>query len=128
MAMAPLSTTTRIRAVIGPTTITADPGSDEPIIEADGPTAQVIVNPTSDQQIHIGGLSLTDGLTEWGITLYIKGDVPFSSVESFNRWVTRAAVSTATGCNDYFPDGTFTRWTSTPFSRRTTRTVIGIVR
>jgi hypothetical protein len=45
------------------------------------------------------------------------------SVESFNRLVTRAAVSTATGCNDYLPGGTFTRWTPTPFSRRTTQLV-----
>jgi hypothetical protein len=42
------------------------------------------------------------------------------SAESFNRLVARAAVSTATGCNDCFPGGTFTRWTPTPFSRRTT--------
>ena len=40
--MAPFCTTTRILAVTGPTTITADPGTDEPIIEADGPTAEVI--------------------------------------------------------------------------------------
>jgi len=32
------------------------------------------------------------------------------SVESFSRLVARAAVSTATGCNDYFPGGTLTRW------------------
>jgi hypothetical protein len=31
------------------------------------------------------------------------------SVESFSRLVTRATVSTATGCNDYFPGGTHTR-------------------
>jgi len=37
------------------------------------------------------------------------------SVESFNRLVARATVSTATGCNDYFPDGTLTRKTPTPF-------------
>ncbi|HEY8751961.1 MAG TPA: hypothetical protein VIM11_28525, partial [Tepidisphaeraceae bacterium] len=44
------------------------------------------------------------------------------SIESFSRLVARAAVSIATGCNDYLPDGTLTRWTPTPFSRRTTST------
>jgi hypothetical protein len=36
------------------------------------------------------------------------------STESFGRLVAYAAVSIVTGCNDYFPDGTLTRWTSTP--------------
>ncbi len=48
----------------GPTTIFADPGTDEPIIHASGPAAQIIIqitNPTGLQQIHIGGLSLLGG-------------------------------------------------------------------
>ena len=42
------------------------------------------------------------------------------STESFGRLVAYAAVSIVTGCNDYLPDGTCTRWTSTPLPRRTT--------
>jgi len=42
------------------------------------------------------------------------------SIGSFSRLVARTTVPIATGCNDYFPGGTFTRWTPTPFSRRTT--------
>ncbi len=40
------------------------------------------------------------------------------SIESFSRLVARATVSIATGCNDYFPDGTLTRWTPHLPSRR----------
>ena len=45
-------------------------------------------------------------------------------VESSSRLVARATVSTATGCNDYLPDGTLTRWNPTRFSRRTTSLII----
>jgi hypothetical protein len=60
--------------VTGPVTITADPGTNgstsEPIIQADGPAAQILVNyttggPTSGGSqpvpIHLGGLSLANG-------------------------------------------------------------------
>jgi uncharacterized repeat protein (TIGR03803 family) len=44
-----------------PSTIIADPGSDQPIIEANGSSAVVTINPSSALQIHLGGLSLTNG-------------------------------------------------------------------
>jgi hypothetical protein len=44
---------------------------------------------------------------------------PFPSGASAG-WLS-AAVPIATGCNDYFPGGTFTRWTPSPFARRTTQ-------
>ena len=46
---------------------------------------------------------------------------PFPSGASAG-WLS-AAVPIATGCNDYFPGGTFTRWTPSPFARRTTQLV-----
>ncbi len=47
--------------VTGPTTITADPGSDLPIIEADRALSHVEINPGLATQIHIGGLDLSNG-------------------------------------------------------------------
>jgi hypothetical protein len=52
---------TQILTVTGPTTIVADPGAAEPIIEASGSTAVVTLDPTSGTDIHLGGLSLTNG-------------------------------------------------------------------
>ena len=37
------------------------------------------------------------------------------STKSFGRFVASTTVLVVTGCSDYFPDGTCTRWTSTPF-------------
>ncbi len=54
---------TSVLTVTEPTTIIADPGTDEPIIEADGANAIVTLDPISGigTDFHIGGLSLTDG-------------------------------------------------------------------
>jgi hypothetical protein len=50
--------------VTGTATIIADPGSDAPIVVANGPGAQISVAPTSgDHFIHIGGLTLSAGAT-----------------------------------------------------------------
>ena len=47
--------------VTGVTSIIADPGSDEPIIQAATSAAQITVNPASGTQVHVGGISLTNG-------------------------------------------------------------------
>jgi hypothetical protein len=47
--------------VTGAATIVADPGADNPTIEADGAAAMVTINPTSDRIIHVAGISLTNG-------------------------------------------------------------------
>ena len=52
---------TKVLTVTGPTTIIADPGTDQPIIQANGSSAVVTINPASGTQIHIGGLSLANG-------------------------------------------------------------------
>jgi hypothetical protein len=53
--------TNQILTVTGAATIIADPGSDEPIIEASGSAAVVTLDPASGIDIHLGGLSLTSG-------------------------------------------------------------------
>ncbi len=47
----------------GPTIITADPGTDEPIVDASGPSAIVSIDPASAAltDVHLGGLNLTNG-------------------------------------------------------------------
>jgi hypothetical protein len=50
-----------ILTVTGPANIIADPGTDEPIIEASGSLAVVTIDPASGTDIHVGGLSLTNG-------------------------------------------------------------------
>lgn len=53
---------THALTVTGPTRIIADPGVDAPVITANGPAAQISVQPTNtDEFIHIGGLTLTNG-------------------------------------------------------------------
>jgi hypothetical protein len=47
--------------VNGPTSIVADPGTDEPIIQASAASDYVAFDPPSGNDIHIGGLSLTNG-------------------------------------------------------------------
>jgi hypothetical protein len=47
--------------VTGATSIIADPGTDEPIVQASGSAAVLTLDPTSGTDIHLGGLSLTDG-------------------------------------------------------------------
>jgi regulation of enolase protein 1 (concanavalin A-like superfamily) len=53
--------TTQILTVTGATSIIADPGGDEPIIQASGSAAVITLNPAGGTDIHIGGLSLTNG-------------------------------------------------------------------
>jgi hypothetical protein len=52
--------TTQILTVTGATSIIADPGGDEPIIQASGSAAVITLNPAGGTDIHIGGLSLTN--------------------------------------------------------------------
>ncbi len=47
--------------VTGATSIIADPGTDEPIIQGATSAAQITVNPASGNPIHVGGISLTNG-------------------------------------------------------------------
>jgi hypothetical protein len=47
--------------VTGATSIVADPGSDQPIILGNGSSAVVTINPAAALQIHLGGLSLSNG-------------------------------------------------------------------
>jgi hypothetical protein len=83
---------THTLTVNGLATIASDPGSDEPNIVADGPDAQVVVEPTtSDSLVHIGGLTLTDGA---GLTMVSVGD----SAGDANHNV--LAVGTAGGSSD----------------------------
>jgi hypothetical protein len=52
---------TQVLTVTGAASIIADPGTDEPIIEASGSAAVVTLDPATGTDIHLGGLSLTDG-------------------------------------------------------------------
>jgi glucuronoarabinoxylan endo-1,4-beta-xylanase len=52
---------TKVLNVTGAASIIADPGTDEPIIQGSASAAQISVNPTSGTQIHIGGISLSNG-------------------------------------------------------------------
>ncbi len=52
---------THILTVTGATSITADPGTDEPIVQATGSAAVLTLNPASGTDIHLGGLSLSGG-------------------------------------------------------------------
>jgi len=60
-SLATYSYATHILTVTGATTIIGDPGTDQPIIQANGSAAVVTINPATALQIHIGGLSLTNG-------------------------------------------------------------------
>ncbi|MDB5320798.1 MAG: hypothetical protein JWN40_2429 [Phycisphaerales bacterium] len=51
---------THTLTVTGSATIVADPGAELPIINASGAGAQLTINPTSDQRIHLGGLNLSN--------------------------------------------------------------------
>jgi len=53
--------TSHILNVTGAATIIADPGTDEPIVEAGSASAVLTIDPTSGTDIHLGGLSLTGG-------------------------------------------------------------------
>jgi hypothetical protein len=52
---------TSVLTVAGPMTVNADPNSAEPIIDASGTSAVVTLNPANGTDIHLGGLTLTDG-------------------------------------------------------------------
>ncbi len=54
---------THVLTVTGPASIIADPGSDEPLVQASGSSAVLTLDPTSGTDIHLGGLSLTSGAT-----------------------------------------------------------------
>jgi subtilase family serine protease len=63
-SVATYSSSSHILTVTGATTITTDPGTAEPIIEASGSSAVVTFNapnPANGNYYHIGGLSLTNG-------------------------------------------------------------------
>jgi subtilase family serine protease len=55
------NTTTHTLFVYGSATISADPGTAEPTIQASGTADVVTLNPTSGTDIHIQGISLTGG-------------------------------------------------------------------
>ena len=55
------NSSTHILTVTGAATIIADPGSDQPVIQANGASAVLTINPTGSLLIHIGGLSLSNG-------------------------------------------------------------------
>jgi hypothetical protein len=52
---------TNTLTVTGTANVISDPGSAEPIIQASGASAVVNLDPSSGTDIHIGGLSLTNG-------------------------------------------------------------------
>jgi subtilase family serine protease len=60
-SIATWNATTHTLTVTGAASIIADPGTDEPIINASGAAAVLTLDPTSGTDIHIGGLSLTNG-------------------------------------------------------------------
>jgi hypothetical protein len=60
-SIATWNATTSTLTVTGAATIDADPGTDEPIIYASGTAAVLTLDPASGTDIHVGGLSLTDG-------------------------------------------------------------------
>ncbi len=53
--------TNQVLTVTGAASIIADPGTDEPVVQASGTAAVLTLNPTSGIDIHLGGLSLTNG-------------------------------------------------------------------
>ena len=57
---------TKVLTVTGPSTIIGDPGTDAPIIVANGSAAQLSIDPSSVKSVNIGGLTLSGGA---GITL-----------------------------------------------------------
>jgi hypothetical protein len=59
LSVASWNSTTSTLAVTGATSIIADPGTSEPLIQASGSAAVLALNPTSGIDIHIGGLNLT---------------------------------------------------------------------
>jgi rhamnogalacturonan endolyase len=60
-SIATWNSVTRVLTVTGASTIIADPGSALPLINANGSSAVLTMNPTGATQIHIGGLTLTNG-------------------------------------------------------------------
>jgi hypothetical protein len=62
-SVATWNASTHTLTVLGATSIIADPGTDEPVIQASGSADQITLNQTSGSQLHIGGLSLTNGAT-----------------------------------------------------------------
>jgi hypothetical protein len=63
ISIATWNTMSHVLTVTGATSIIADPGTDEPVIEASGSAAVVSLDPASGTDIHIGGLELTDSAT-----------------------------------------------------------------
>ncbi len=53
----------KLLTVNGAATIIADPGADNPTINADGASAILTINPTSDLAVHVASLNLTNGAT-----------------------------------------------------------------
>jgi hypothetical protein len=92
---------TGMLTVTGPSTIIADPGSDEPIIEASGSSAAITIDPSSGTDIHIGGLNLTNGASA---TLTSLGSA--RSVSNYHLLV--IGVAGATGAPAYAIDATST--------------------
>jgi len=61
LSLATWNSTTSTLTVTGAASIIADPGTDEPIVQASGSAAVLTLDPTSGTDIHLGGLSLTSG-------------------------------------------------------------------
>jgi hypothetical protein len=55
------NSSSKILTVTGAASIIADPGTDEPIIQANTSSGIITINPATGVDIHIGGLSLTNG-------------------------------------------------------------------
>jgi hypothetical protein len=60
-SIATWNSTTQVLTVTGAASIIADPGTDEPIVQASGSAAMITLDPTSGTDIHLGGLSLSNG-------------------------------------------------------------------
>jgi fibronectin type 3 domain-containing protein len=60
-SVASWSPSSRTLTITGAASIIADPGTDEPVIQASGSVSVITLDPTSGTDIHIGGLSLTNG-------------------------------------------------------------------
>jgi hypothetical protein len=92
---------THVLNVTGPTAIIADPGSDEPTIEAAVAGAYIVLDPASGTDIHIGGLSLTNGASAIETSLG-------SSRSATNYHVLAVGVPSATAAPTYTIDSTST--------------------
>jgi hypothetical protein len=78
-ANATWNSATKTLTVTGPVTIISDPGTDEPKIVANGSAAQITIAPVTDTDVHVGGITLTNGA---GITMQSVGGVRSHSVHN----------------------------------------------